>query len=194
MILGILAIVFTGVLGWHNHEKRQAVKASNQEVTAMQGKVGNLVQQNNHIVYAVNSDGHYSVNTQKTVNMLTNLFEGMTTYTSGKEYQQNRMHAQNVIKDKTFFDKYYQNDRDKSGNSSIDVLKIKSKATDTNAYVLPNGQYLVMVKYYAYHYDSDLDHIGKMTPRYGTFILSANQTQVTNIQSVPNLTMENSES
>lgn len=187
----VASFALLGFTGYQNYQARQANNAVQTEMSKKASALATVVSKNAQIVYTVDNSGNFDPNAQKVIENLNDWFTTMTTYTSGKEYSANRAQLQKHIKDQSFFKKYYQADTDSSGNSSVDALSLKSKTSSVHSYLTADGSYLVMVRYFQYHREKDLKYEGSLKPSYGTYLVRANQTQITKITAITDLTMEN---
>lgn len=183
-IISIGVIISTVFYYANNHDKVQTARTQALNVydklTAVKSK---------DIVYQVDSNKTYSTYTLKVIKNISELMTKMTTYQSGKQYQNNRADLQKVITDKSFFDKYYKSAINEDNENVINILNLKSITKEVKTYNLTNGQFLVIVSYIQYHNASDLNHEDQLNKTYQGYIMSANLTQITEVTPIDELSV-----
>lgn len=100
----------------------------------------------------------------KSIKQLRSIFTKTTTWTSGKDYTQNRNSVMKIMKGDSFYSNVYIKDSDSTGHSIVDALNTKSKTNTVNVFKTGNNSYHVIVTSYGYHKDSDLQQATNLTP------------------------------
>lgn len=123
------------------------VSHRNKTLTSVKSNYEKVSDEANNTKFGVSTSGNIDSNVTTETAELSKTFSDMVTYNNGTDYENHRNKLQSIIHDDSFFNDYYKSDKDSTGNSSVDALKLVSRADSVDVFQIGDNTYRVLVTY-----------------------------------------------
>lgn len=183
-----LALIFT----INTHQLKTKNESVLNQIANQQGNLNSLMRQNKRIVYSVTEDGKIDNLSQDVRKLADDIGYEMTTFTSAKDYNNNRSNLRSIVKDKNFFDTLMPSDIDSTGESYITTQHMKSQNVSSECYQMPNGRYLLVVQYVKYTKSKTITtNLDSLKSSYIAFTFTSDGTSIQDIKLIKGMTLTN---
>lgn len=134
-----------------NHKAYESYVSQRDALLIKQSKYNKVLTKNDVSTYYVDSSGKSSSKTTKTTSQIASNFSLMTEYNNSSQYRAHRNALKKIVKDPSFFSKFYKSDVDSSGTSSITALNTASETRSISVYKVGTNEYHVLIEYVSYN-------------------------------------------
>lgn len=195
MIVAAISLLLGGFATWRTQHLKHEQTQIAAKLASEQDSLKTLTQNNERIKYVVSNNGAADPASQNVVDLVTNKIAPlMCDWTSGSIYRNNRTQLQQYVNDNGFFNgktAIMGGQMDSTNHSYIDAEHLKSTLGSANCYMMPDGSYLAVIKFYLYTKTDTLSDEQNLTPAYVAFTCRSDGHTISNVNRIDSMTLIN---